>query len=110
MSSKPPRPQSSKAFLTNQQSHSVSDSFRELLELLLEQIGRRRKVISLPINVAMALASILELMPNPPLTRDQVRSLRSDSVVNRSIGTLADLGITATPLEVIMPRYAAFHR
>lgn len=85
-------------------------SFRELLELLLEQIGRRRKVISLPINVAMALASILELMPNPPLTRDQVRSLRSDSVANRSIGTLADLGITATPLEVIMPRYAAFHR
>lgn len=84
-------------------------SFRELVELLLEQIGRSRRVVSLPTNVAMALATLLEVMPVPPLTRDQVRSLRSDNVANADMGGLRELDIAATPLEVILPTYVPRH-
>ena len=39
------------------------------------------------------------------LTRDQVRSLRSDNVVTRVPRTLADLGIYAHDYGAVMPEY-----
>jgi hypothetical protein len=41
---------------------------------------------------------LLELLPNPPLTRDQVRLLKTDKVVSGTAPTLGDLGIQPWPL------------
>jgi NADH dehydrogenase len=48
---------------------------------------------------ASLAAGLLELLPNPPLTRDQVRLLKTDKVVSGVEPTLDDLGVQPRPLE-----------
>ena len=48
-------------------------SFKVLLELLLTAMSRQRVLIPIPFALAEMQAGLLELFPNPPLTRDQVR-------------------------------------
>lgn len=80
-------------------------SFRQLLELMLAEIRRKRPLVSVPFWLATLEAAVLELLPVPPLTRDQVELLKSDNVVTPGAMTLADLGIEATPLEIVLPTY-----
>jgi NADH dehydrogenase len=74
-------------------------SFKMLLELLLTALDRQRVLIPIPFAVAEMLAALLELLPNPPLTRDQVRLLKTDKVVSGMEPTLSDLGVQPRPLE-----------
>ena len=48
---------------------------------------------------ASLAAGLMELLPNPPLTRDQVRLLKTDKVVSGVEPTLDDLGVQPRPLE-----------
>jgi NADH dehydrogenase len=74
-------------------------SFKVLLELLLMALNRRRVLIPIPFALAEMQAGLLELLPNPPLTRDQVRLLKTDKVVSGVEPTLGDLGVQPRPLE-----------
>ena len=85
-------------------------SFKALLELMLDQIGRRRALLPLPFAVASLQATFLELLPVPPLTRDQVRMLRSDNVVSSDAKSFADLGLEPTAIESIIPTYLNRYR
>jgi len=85
-------------------------TFAELMTLMLREIDRRRLLIPVPFAVAEIMARPLELLPVPPLTRDQVRLLRHDNVVASGAQTLADLGITPTSVEVILPTYLDRYR
>ncbi len=92
-------------------------SFRALLELMLHEIGRRRLLIPVPFGLASLQAFFLELpsnlisvFPPPPLTQDQVQLLKRDNVVSAGALTLADLGIQATALELVIPGYLARYR
>ena len=67
--------------------------------------GRRRILLNLPFGAARLQASLLELLPAPPLTRGQVDLLRSENVVAPDAPGLAELGIAPTPLEVIVPQF-----
>jgi NADH dehydrogenase len=78
-------------------------SFREILELMLAVFERRRFLLSIPFSVAEIPAAVLELLPMPPLTRDQVRLLKTDKVVSGREPTLDDLGIHPTPLREYLP-------
>lgn len=83
-------------------------SFRELMVIILNEIERRRALVPVPFAVASLQALFLGLLPNPILTLDQVRQLKSDNVVSADageVGTLADLGIEPTALEAILPSY-----
>ncbi|MEQ9331335.1 complex I NDUFA9 subunit family protein [Thalassobaculum sp.] len=80
-------------------------TFRQLLELMLAEIRRKRMLVPLPFWLAALQGAVLELLPVPPLTRDQVELLKSDNVVAPGAKTLADLGIEATPLEIVVPSY-----
>jgi uncharacterized protein YbjT (DUF2867 family) len=80
-------------------------SFRELMVLLLAEIDRKRSLMSLPIGLATLEASILEWLPKPPLTRDQVKLLQRDNVVAPGAAGFAELGLTPTSLELILPTY-----
>ncbi len=85
-------------------------SFEELLRYMLDVIGKRRFLVDLPFGMASLQARFLELLPVPPLTRDQVELLKTDNVVGEGALTLADLGLTPTPIELIVPSYIARHR
>ena len=54
-------------------------------------------------------ALLLELLPKPLLTRDQVRQLEVDNVVSeeaeREARTLRALGVTPTAMETVLPSY-----
>ena len=85
-------------------------SFRELMVLLLAQTGRRRLLVPVPFALGRLQAAFLELLPVPPLTRDQLRSLERDNVVSDTALTLADLAIAPTPVEAVVPSYLARFR
>jgi len=80
-------------------------TFRELIELLLREIRRKRLLVDLPFGVAAFQARLMSLLPNPPLTPDQVELLKRDNVVSSGALTLATLGIAATAVEGILPTY-----
>lgn len=80
-------------------------SFKELLQFILAQTGRRRLLAPLPFGLASFQAFFLQFLPTPPLTPDQVKMLRSDNVVSRGALTLADLGITPNSVEAEVPTY-----
>jgi NADH dehydrogenase len=85
-------------------------AFRDLLAYVLEQTGRRRLLAPLPFAAAELQAFFLELLPVPPLTRDQVRMLRRDNVAAAAALGLADLGIEPNALEAIVPEYLQRYR
>ncbi|MAN79583.1 MAG: complex I NDUFA9 subunit family protein, partial [Magnetovibrio sp.] len=80
-------------------------SFRELMQLVMAQTGRKRCLLPLPYWVADIQAAFLGLLPRPPLTLDQVQLLRRDNVVGDKAKTLKNLGITPTAAEAILPTY-----
>lgn len=80
--------------------------FKELMTLLLEQIGRKRMLLPMPFFVARMMASVTQFMPKPLLTPDQVILLQSDNIVTgEEDGDLASLGVDATPIETLLPSY-----
>ena len=80
-------------------------SFKEILDLILSETGRRRLLVPVPFWAASVGAFFTGLLPVPPLTRDQLTLLRSDNVVHAGASGLADLGIDATSVEAIVPGY-----
>jgi NADH dehydrogenase len=85
-------------------------TFKELMQLLLSQIHRRRLLIPVPFWVAELQAGFLELMPVPLLTRDNVLLLKQDNVVSQEMPGFADLDITPTAIEMVIPSYLDRYR
>ncbi|HVC56629.1 MAG TPA: complex I NDUFA9 subunit family protein [Stellaceae bacterium] len=80
-------------------------TLRALTELMLAEIGRKRLLIDLPFGLASLQARLMSLLPNPPLTPDQVELLKGDNVVSSSALTLDTLGIAPTAVEAVLPSY-----
>jgi NADH dehydrogenase len=80
-------------------------SFKELMQLILRETGRRRALIPIPFALASLKAAFLQLLPNPLLTMDQVRLLKKDNIVSSTASGLVDLGITPTSAEAVIPSY-----
>ena len=51
------------------------------------------------------LSTLISVLPNPPLTRDQVKLMRLDNVVGEKALTLEDLGVIPVSVEEIAPTY-----
>ena len=80
-------------------------SMRALMELMLAELHRKRLLIDLPFGLASIQARLMSLLPNAPLTADQVEMLKSDNIVGPSAMGLAELGIRPTAVEAILPTY-----
>lgn len=85
-------------------------TFRELLELMLCATGKTRILAPVPFALAPIMGFFGELagwLPflDPPITRDQVRQLKKDSVVASGALTIADLGVTPSAVESVLPAY-----
>jgi uncharacterized protein YbjT (DUF2867 family) len=78
---------------------------RELLELLLGEIRRKRLLVNLPFGLAGTVARLMSVLPNPPLTPDQVELLKSDNLVAPGALGLSSLGIAPTAVEAVLPTY-----
>jgi uncharacterized protein YbjT (DUF2867 family) len=80
-------------------------SFREILNYIMQVTGKQRMLVPVPLKLASVIGLCSEILPRPPLTRDQVKLLRSDNVVSNGARTFAHLGIVPTAVEIIVPQY-----
>ena len=80
--------------------------YRALIALLLRRTRRRRALLPVPFPIWDMLAALAAVLPTPPITRAQVALMKRDNVVAAGAPTLKDLGVQATALEEILPRYA----
>jgi NADH dehydrogenase len=79
-------------------------SFKELMQIMLREIGRRRLLVPVPFALATLKAMFLQFLPGPLLTPDQVTLLKSDNVVTGG-NALDGFGIVPTPIEAEVPSY-----
>ena len=68
-------------------------TFKTLLEKLLLLIVKKRILIPFPLKIAEFFASLFEILPNPLLTRDQLRLLKYDNISSGKYKTNAEIGI-----------------
>jgi NADH dehydrogenase len=80
-------------------------TYKALVQLVIEQADRRRVLVPVPFFMWDTLAALLAFLPNPPLTRDQVKLMKRDNVVEGKALTLEDLGIAPASVEEILPTY-----
>lgn len=84
-------------------------TFKQCMEKMLEVIERKRMLVSVPWGMARLQGSLLGLLPNPLLTRDQVEMLRTDNVVSQAAEqegrTFEALGIKPQAMDAILPSY-----
>ena len=68
-------------------------TFKEIIQKLLRSIGKKRLLIPLPLKIAELSANFFELIPNPLLTRDQLRLLRYDNIASAKYKSNFDIGV-----------------
>ena len=68
-------------------------TFKEILERLLNLMGKKRILLPFPLSLARLSARFFELMPKPILTRDQLKLLKYDNISSGKYKTNSDIGI-----------------
>ena len=71
-------------------------TFKQILEKLLYLINKRRILLPIPLLIAELQARFFELLPNPLLTRDQLKLLKYDNIASNKYKTNSDIGIPST--------------
>ncbi|WP_417688257.1 complex I NDUFA9 subunit family protein [Roseibium sp.] len=84
-------------------------TFKECLELMFAVTRRKRFLVPIPFEVASVMGKIMQMLPKPMLTADQVELLKSDNVVSEAAKanglTLEGIGIRTSTLEAVLPTY-----
>ena len=82
-----------------------SYSFKELMEILLKEIKKKRFLLPIPFGVAKFQSYFLQMFPKPILTADQIELLKQNNIISGKFPLLKDLGISGTPIQSILPKY-----
>lgn len=77
-------------------------SMKEILDLLVAEMRQPIRVVGLPIGLARVIATCVGWLPKPILTRDQVRLLETDNVLDGKLPGLKDLGIAPQSLRTVL--------
>jgi NADH dehydrogenase len=78
-------------------------TLKEIVEYTGQVIGYPRRVIPLSEHMAYFQAAFLSLLPNPPMSADNIRSMEIDSVCSGSCSVPP--GWDPQPLEAVAPLY-----
>jgi uncharacterized protein YbjT (DUF2867 family) len=86
-------------------------TFKELLEKLLNLINKKRLLVPFPLFLAKISAKLFQLLPNPPLTEDQLRLLKYDNVLSGKYKNNSDIGCPSKRyFDVEVKKYAYMWR
>jgi uncharacterized protein YbjT (DUF2867 family) len=83
-------------------------SFRDLMEFILRETGHRRFLAPLPFSLAGligAMGNLVAPILAPPITSDQVNSLKVDNVPSGALPGLEAFGVTPRSIEAVVPTY-----
>jgi NADH dehydrogenase len=76
-----------------------SITWNELWERLADALGKRRARMHLPVGLMRAPAALLERLPSPPVTRDQLAMLEAGDNTCDPWPAAKLFGIQLTPLD-----------
>ena len=80
-------------------------TFEDCLRFILKETGRSRPLLTIPMGLARLKATILEKLPQPLLTRDQLLLLETDNVVSADAQGFEAFEIQPMSVETVVPRY-----
>ena len=78
-------------------------SYAELLKTVAHDAGIKPKLIPIPFAAWHVLAWFTEMLPSPPITRNQVELMQIDNVASPEIPGFGELGISPLSVEEILP-------
>lgn len=106
-----------KILLNSTSSHKIYElggpkvySFKEIIEMVMKESGRTRILIPCPFIAAKCGAWVMELLPRPLITRDQVTLLKSDNVISGDLPGFNELAIKPATAEAVLPTYLRQYR
>jgi uncharacterized protein YbjT (DUF2867 family) len=74
-------------------------SYEELLRTIARSAGLRPVLMRMPFVFWHAVASLAEMLPQPPLTRNQVELMQVDTTASKNLPGFRALGISPRSLE-----------
>lgn len=81
-------------------------SFEDLMKLTLRSINKNKKpILKIPYFLANLMAFFIEFMPQPLITRDQIKLLKVDNKVQKKSMGFSSLKITPRSIKKIVPEY-----
>jgi len=90
---------------------SETISLKEILEKLLNLIGKKRLLLPMPLFLGNLTAQIFQLFPKPLLTKDQLKLLQYDNIISGNYKTNSDIGSPAKCLfEIEVEKYSFMWR
>ena len=80
-------------------------SFEEIFNIILNSKNKKRFYFPVPFFMATTLAFFLEMLPNPLLTRDQIKLLKKDNISHQGLQTLKKEVKNPTSIESVIDTY-----
>ncbi|TRC85236.1 complex I NDUFA9 subunit family protein [Mesorhizobium sp. WSM4303] len=77
-------------------------SYKEFLGVVAHQAGLKPKLIPIPFAAWHALAWFAEMLPSPPVTRNQVELMQVDNVSSPEMPGFGELGISPYSVEEML--------
>ncbi|OYZ67443.1 MAG: epimerase, partial [Methylophilaceae bacterium 17-43-7] len=78
-------------------------TFRELIQKVMSILGVSRPIIGLSDKLSYLQGFAMEFLPVKLMSRDNVRSMRVDSVTGQMLAP--ELGVSPMPLDAVVPEY-----
>jgi uncharacterized protein YbjT (DUF2867 family) len=82
-------------------------TYKDLLQILAGHLGIRRIFVPVPFAIWQALAFGAEMLPRPPITRNQVELMVIDTVTSPACPGFRDLAIEPRGIEAVLEQQAA---
>jgi uncharacterized protein YbjT (DUF2867 family) len=79
-------------------------SYEQLLKTVARAAEVKPILVQIPFSAWHALAWIAELLPRPPLTRNQVELMQIENVASPKMPGFQELGITPLSIEDVLPQ------
>jgi uncharacterized protein YbjT (DUF2867 family) len=79
-------------------------TYAELLTTIANEVGKKPVLVPVPFTLWHALGLAAELLPTPPITRNQIDLIQIDNIAAPDAPGFAALGISPRPLEDILPQ------
>jgi NADH dehydrogenase len=79
-------------------------SYQEFLRTVAREANVGATLVPVPFVAWHALARMAEMLPNPPITRNQVELMQIDTVASPRMPGFGDVGISPHPMEAILQR------
>ncbi len=79
-------------------------SFKSIIIKINNELEQKRYLLNIPFGLSKKVAYLLEKIPNPILTKDQVELLKSDNVINRKYSYKKIIKYIPKPFDMMLEK------